>query len=187
MSVVPGSSLGPFRYCPLCAAPLSVTHAEPIPRRFCEPCGRVYYHNPVPAAGGVVRDGECVLLVRRKFPPRPGAWTLPAGFLEYFESPEACAEREVQEETGLSVKIDSLFGVYAGHDDPRQTAVLILYHMRTTGGVLTPGDDAIEAKFFPLSQCPEEIAFQAHRQALGDLRALDEAGPRGKDVNRCAG
>lgn len=169
MSAAPLSSLGPYRYCPLCAASLAVTQSEGVPRRWCEACGRVFYHNPVPAAGGVVRRGDEVLLVRRKYPPRPGAWTLPAGFLEYYETPKACAEREVEEETGLKVTAGELFGVYAGHDDPRQTAVLILYHMQLVGGTLEAGDDATEARFFPPSHLPENIAFAAHRQALEDL------------------
>ena len=162
-------SLGPFRFCPLCAGPLEVTQAEAIPRRWCPSCQRIFYHNPVPAAGGVVVDGERVLLVRRKFPPRPGAWTLPAGFLEYFESPDACAEREVAEETGLVARAETLFGVYAGADDPRQTAVLILYRMTVEGGTLSPGDDASEARYFARHELPEDIAFRAHRQALADL------------------
>lgn len=174
-------SLGPFRYCPRCAGPLEVTHAEALSRRWCPSCERIYYHNPVPAAGGVVEDGGRVLLVRRKFPPRPGAWTLPAGFLEYFESPAACAEREVAEETGLVTKARALFGVYSGQDDPRQTAVLILYRMHVEGGELLPGDDATEAGFFAPHEIPEDIAFLAHRQALADLaRENDRAESPGR-------
>jgi 8-oxo-dGTP diphosphatase len=110
-----------------------------------------------------------ILLVKRKFPPRVGAWTVPAGFLEYNESPAECAVREVHEETGLLTSVTSLFGVYAGNDDPRHTAVLILYHMDILGGALLPGDDASEAAFFEPSKLPEDIAFRAHRQALQDL------------------
>jgi len=162
-------SLGPYRFCSLCAGPLEVTHEEQIPRRWCPACKKIYYHNPVPAAGGVVVEDGRVLLVRRKFPPRPGAWTLPAGFLEYHESPSACAEREVAEETGLIARVAALFGVYSGHDDPRQTAVLILYRMTVEGGRLSPGDDASEATYFAQHELPEDIAFRAHRQALSDL------------------
>ena len=162
-------SLGPYRFCPLCAGPLELTHEEAIPRRWCPVCKKIYYHNPAPAGGGVVVQDGRVLLVRRKFPPRPGAWTLPSGFLEYHESPKACAEREVEEETGLIAKAESLFGVYSAHDDPRQTAVLILYRMKVEGGKLQPGDDASEAKYFAQHELPEDIAFRAHRQALSDL------------------
>lgn len=162
-------SLGPWVYCPLCAGTLEVTRREELPRRYCPRCDRIYYHNPVPAAGGVVVVDDRVLLVRRKFHPRVGEWTLPAGFLEYYESPEHCAVREVEEETGLLTEVQSVFGVYAGHDDPRFTALLVLYRMSIAGGKLAPGDDASEARFFAPDEIPAAIAFTAHQSALRDL------------------
>jgi ADP-ribose pyrophosphatase YjhB (NUDIX family) len=62
-----------------------------------------------------------------------------------------------------------LFGVYAGFDDPRVRAVLILYTAERTGGRLRPGDDAIEARYWPLARVPRHIAFAAHRRALAEL------------------
>ncbi len=50
----------------------------------------------VQAAGGVVEDGEWVLLIHRR-----GKWDLPKGKLDEGESLEACAVREIREETGL--------------------------------------------------------------------------------------
>lgn len=56
----------------------------------------------VRAAGGVVvRDGD-VLLVHR---PRYDDWTFPKGKADEAESDEACALREVAEETGLRCRI----------------------------------------------------------------------------------
>ncbi|MFM7727795.1 MAG: NUDIX hydrolase, partial [Flavobacteriales bacterium] len=49
------------------------------------------------AAGGVVDDGEgCILVIRRR-----GKWDLPKGKLDYDETPEHAAVREVMEECGL--------------------------------------------------------------------------------------
>jgi 8-oxo-dGTP pyrophosphatase MutT (NUDIX family) len=49
------------------------------------------------AAGGVVRNelNEVLVIYRKKF------WDLPKGKLDYGESPESCAIREVKEECGL--------------------------------------------------------------------------------------
>jgi ADP-ribose pyrophosphatase YjhB (NUDIX family) len=116
------------------------------------------------------RDGE-VLLVKRRLEPRVGAWCVPAGFMEYGETPEHCAVRETREETGLEVRLTGLFGVYAGFDDPRVRAVLILYTAERTGGRLAPGDDASETRWFRLARLPGAIAFHAHRRALEELRA----------------
>ncbi len=139
-------------------------------RPVCDRCGFVAYRNPAPAAGVVVVESGRVLLVQRKFDPRSGMWTLPAGFVEYDEHVAECAVRETREETGLDVKLDGLFGAYMAMDDPRVRVVLVLYRAHRTGGELQPGDDAAAARFFPLDATPPEIAFKAHVQALEDLR-----------------
>ena len=139
-------------------------------RAVCDRCGYVAYRNPAPAAGVVLVESGSVLLVQRKFEPRAGMWTLPAGFVEYDEHVEACAVRETKEETNLDVVLDGLFGAYMAMDDPRVRVVLLLYLCRRVGGELRAGDDASDARFFPLNQTPKEIAFKAHEQALEDLR-----------------
>lgn len=164
--------MSPFEptYCPRCATALIARPEHGVLRPTCPDCSFIWYRNPVPAAGVlVVQDGR-VLLVRRRYDPRAGAWCIPAGFMEAGETPEQSAEREVLEETGLIVQPTRLFGVYAGFDDPRVRAVLILYAGEVTGGALLPGDDAIEAEWFPLDALPADIAFAAHTQALRELR-----------------
>jgi ADP-ribose pyrophosphatase YjhB (NUDIX family) len=142
-------------------------------RPTCPACGFIAYRNPVPAAGVMLVSERKVLMVRRKFDPRAGAWCLPAGFMEYGETPTHCAVRELREETGLRGRVRKLFGVYAGFDDPRVRSVLILYTADRIGGRLKPGDDAMDAKFFPLNRPPNDIAFASHRQALRDLIARE--------------
>ena len=140
-----------------------------VMRPTCPSCAYIWYRNPVPAAGVIlVRDG-CVLLVKRKFEPRAGWWCLPAGFMEAGETPEQSAVRELQEETGVIAQLTGLFGVYAGFDDPRVRAVLILYTGDATGGEERAGDDALELAWFPLDALPDELAFASHRQALAEL------------------
>jgi len=156
----------PFRYCPRCATPLQKRDDNGHRRPTCPLCGWVHYHNPVPAAGVILEQEGRVLMVKRRYAPRVGAWCLPAGFMEYGETPEHCAVREMAEETGLTVRLTSLFGVYAGLDDPRSRAVLILYTARRESGRLHAGDDALEAKWFTRGRPPRAIAFAAHRQAL---------------------
>jgi 8-oxo-dGTP diphosphatase len=156
----------PFRYCPRCATPLEKLDDHGKRRPVCPLCGWVHYRNPVPAAGVILEREGRVLMVKRRYAPRAGAWCLPAGFMEYGETPEHCAVREVEEETGLLVRLTGLFGVYAGLDDPRSRAVLILYTARREGGRLRAGDDAIAAKWCAPARLPRSIAFAAHRQAL---------------------
>ena len=161
----------PPRYCPRCGARLVLRDDHGRRRPTCPACGHVAYRNPVPAAGVILPGPRGVLLVRRKFDPRAGAWCLPAGFMEYGESPERCAVRELLEETGIRARLTGLFGVYAGFDDPRVRAVLILYTAERRGGRLRAGDDAVDADYFALHRLPRAIAFTAHRRALEDYRA----------------
>jgi 8-oxo-dGTP diphosphatase len=159
------------RFCLRCGTRLVRREEHGRPRATCPACGFIHYRNPVPAAGVILPTRDGVLMVKRAFDPAAGAWCLPAGFMEYGETPERCAVRELREETGLRARLTGLFGVYAGFDDPRVRTVLILYTAERTGGRLNPGDDAIEARYFPPSRLPRRIAFESHRRALAEHRA----------------
>lgn len=154
------------RFCPRCGTPLEHRDDHGQLRPTCPACGFVYYRNPVPAAGVILEHEGGVLMVKRRYEPRAGAWCLPAGFMEYGETPQRCAVRELSEETGLLGRIVGLFGVYAGLDDPRVRSVLILYLAERVSGRLTAGDDAIDARYFPRRKLPRAIAFTSHRLAL---------------------
>ncbi|SYZ73872.1 NUDIX hydrolase (fragment) [Candidatus Zixiibacteriota bacterium] len=159
-----------YKFCPLCGSGLERKVLDNRPRMKCgsPSCDFVYYHNPTPAAGAIVIDQGRLLMVKRAAPPKVDWWCFPAGFMEWDEHPSQTAIREIKEETGLDIRLESLFEIYSGNDDPRTNALLILYIATAVGGVLQPGDDASEAEFFPFEQVPERIAFLSHRQALAD-------------------
>ncbi len=161
-----------YRYCPRCGTEMVKRRVNNHWRKSCPLCHYVFYHNPVPAAGVVIkRDGK-ILLVKRKYEPYKGDWCLPAGFTEYDESPAQCAVRETKEELNVDVKLNGLYGVYSGKDDPRTHAVLIMYWATITGGELKPGDDAEEISFFAKAEIPSNIAFLAHRQIIKEFFAV---------------
>lgn len=165
-----------FKFCPWCGRLLAEKKLDGRNRHACPNCGYVWYKNPVPAAGAIIHNENGLLLVKRKFPPKENDWCLPAGFQEYDESPMECCIREVKEETGLEIKIDSLFWNYKAGDDPRTMVVLILYLASITGGRQNPGDDAIEVEFFALDNIPPNIAFSAHIKALTQFRNFLDKG-----------
>ena len=88
--------------------------------------------------------------------------------MEWKEHPQDTAIREVKEETGLAIKLTSLFNIYSGDDDPRTNAILILYLAEEMGGKLQASDDASEVHFFTEDEMPEELAFVSHNQAISD-------------------
>ncbi|MCR4437546.1 MAG: NUDIX domain-containing protein [bacterium] len=155
-----------YRFCPACGETLRRRELEGRERLVCSECGFVHYENPVPAVGVVVVDDGQFLLVKRKYPPRQGMWSLPAGFMEVDETPTETAVREAREETGLDVRVGPLLGVYAGDDDPRVRVVLIVYGAEIVGGKLVAGDDAEDARFFPVSKPLPEMAFASHCRVL---------------------
>lgn len=103
----------------------------------------------------LVRD-EHLLLVKRKFNPDAGYWSIPGGHLDLGERVEAAAEREAYEETGFKVKISKLAGIidkimYDKNGEIEYHYVLINYFVeQIEGDPYQPpkaADDALDAKF----------------------------------------
>ena len=59
---------------------------------------------PLVGVAVIIRKNRKVLLGKRRNAHGEGTWQFPGGHLEYFESIENCAKREVWEETGLKIK-----------------------------------------------------------------------------------
>lgn len=82
----------------------------------------------------VVRDG-LVLLGKRKNAHGAGTWQFPGGHLEYGESIEACARRELFEETGLSI-VNLHMGPFTNDffkDEQKHYVTLFVIADQTTG------------------------------------------------------
>ena len=169
-----------YAYCPHCREPMGRRHEGGVERPACAACGFVQYLNPAPGAGVVLLRGAEVCLVRRKFEPRAGLWSLPTGFMEWDESAAETAVREAREETGLDVRLTGLYAVESGLLPPGRPVLVVFYRAEETGGRLEAGDDAAEVGFYPPDAPPGPVAFAAHRRVLErltrELAARDEEG-----------
>jgi len=110
-----------------------------------------------------------LVLIKRKNPPYQEKFALPGGFVEIGESTEEAAAREAFEESGLSVKIIKLVGVYSDPQrDPRGHTVSVCY-LATGSGSINSGSDATSAELFELGSIPE-LAFD-HNKMINDAKS----------------
>ncbi len=119
------------------------------------------------------RDGQMhVLLIQRGNEPYKGCWAFPGGFLEMDETVARCAERELEEETGIVLTGMQLVGIYSDVErDPRGRVITAAYAAMTTMPEATAADDAAAAKWWPLNNLPK-LAFD-HDKILADaIRVL---------------
>lgn len=89
------------RHCAACGAP-----TDRIPETWgkkCSACGAEHFPHIHPCAIVLVKRGN-ELLLTRKAEWATGRYSLVAGFLDFGESLEECAMREVREETGIIIK-----------------------------------------------------------------------------------
>lgn len=125
--------------------------------------------NPFPTVDIVIyRPGTGIVLIERRNPPF--GWALPGEFIDYGESAEQAALREVQEETSLEVRLTGLLGVYSDPArDPRfHTLSVVFIASIDDKSMPCPGDDAKEARFFALENLPQAMAFD-HRNIVQDF------------------
>ncbi len=105
----------------------------------------------------VDRPGRPIVLIERGSPPY--GFAFPGGFVDVGERIEAAALREAQEETGLSVELKCLLGLYS---DPRRDArghTVSAVYVAEGSGTPTAGDDAKKTQIHEPAQIPDSLVF----------------------------
>lgn len=116
----------------------------------------------------VVHDNE-VLLIKRLNDPFKDSWALPGGYVDEGEDIIEAAARELSEETNIKDLPLNQMGTYGKPGrDPRGWVVSVAYWSKLeTKPAFKAGDDAKEAKWFPLAELPN-LAFD-HKEILNDF------------------
>ncbi|HKH70306.1 MAG TPA: NUDIX hydrolase [Vicinamibacterales bacterium] len=139
---------------------------------------RRYPDRPYVGIGGIIVHEGRVVLVKRRFEPLAGQWSIPGGAVETGETLEACLIREMAEETGFLVEVGPVVEVLDRiiHDEGGRVLyhfVLIDYLCWPVGGELRAGSDVAEAV---LAEPSELAQFQLTEKALSVIeRALEMA------------
>jgi ADP-ribose pyrophosphatase YjhB (NUDIX family) len=121
-------------------------------------------HYPVRPHIGVgvmmVRDNT-LLLIKRKYNPDAGYWSIPGGHLDLGEKVQDAAVREAEEETGFKTKITKLAGIinkimYDNEGKIEYHYVLLNYFVEQIEGEPNQppvaADDALDALFVPFEE-----------------------------------
>ena len=145
---------------------------------------RYQYDYPHPAVTtdvvlfALIDESLKVLLVRRARPPFENTWALPGGFLDIDEDLEACALRELQEETGVTgVYLEQLYTFGKPGRDPRERVITVAYYALVPAASVTvrPGSDARMVQWFSYNELPglafdhADIIHKAHHRVASKL------------------
>lgn len=90
-----------------------------------------------------------VLLIRRGKEPQYGRWMVPGGTLEWGETLEEAAVREVREETGIDIAIETFVEIIEAitPGDSGFHFVIMDFAAHEQSGVLAAGSDALDAEW----------------------------------------
>jgi ADP-ribose pyrophosphatase YjhB (NUDIX family) len=121
----------------------------------------------------VLRDRREVLLEHRA---DNGRWGVPGGIMEIGETVTESARRELFEESGLMAGSLLLFGIYSGPsyegiypNGDRTAVVQSVFLVESFSGELTPCDEALDLRFFPIDSLPD-LLTPHHAVPLGHLQ-----------------
>jgi 8-oxo-dGTP pyrophosphatase MutT (NUDIX family)/ubiquinone/menaquinone biosynthesis C-methylase UbiE len=113
----------------------------------------------------IFNDAGQVLLTRRQ---DNGQWCLPGGHMDLGETLDQTAMREAQEETGLTVQLERLVGLYSsyyppgtfGENSPARAILVALFRAHATGGNLTLNAEVTEFGWFDPDHLPQDLTPQ---------------------------
>ena len=142
---------------------------------------RQYPDRPFVGVGAVIVHDDRVVLIKRRYEPLAGQWSLPGGAVEVGETLESCVAREMLEETGLEIEVGPVIEVFdrITRDEDgrvRYHYVLVDYLCWAIGGTLQAGSDVDDAVLVPPSEFgPYQLTAKATEVIARGLELAREA------------
>lgn len=119
----------------------------------------------------ILNDSGEVLLQKRA---DRHVWGFPGGVMELGETFEEALRREIKEETGLTVSIEKLIGIYSAYSDKYPNGdeaqpILAFFLCKIDSGELSTDDEeTLELRFFKENDAPQLLNKQ-HDDMFRDL------------------
>jgi len=118
---------------------------------------REYPTRPLVGVGGIVFQGEQVLLIKRKNPPGQGIWSIPGGLVKIGETLKEAVRREVKEETNLEVCPERIVEIVERILPDNEGRIMYHYVIADflctfLGGEHKPQSDASDIVWLPLKE-----------------------------------
>lgn len=101
------------------------------------------------ASVSIISEDE-VLIIKESKPTATDKWGFPSGHIEYGEDILDAAQREVEEETGLEVRLISSTGVYNFVSSTNDQVILFHFIGEVTGGSLQLEEKITDSKWIKL-------------------------------------
>lgn len=133
------------------------------------------------ASALVTRPGDAVLIVRPSY-REDRLWVLPGGVAEAGEPPRRCAEREVAEETGLSVTAGALLAVHWIPPSGAQNRPIVAFlfdggSVPETGRVRPGAGEIDECAFLPVTEALPLLVPRSAQRLEAAWRARRDGRP----------
>lgn len=161
--------MGSYLFCPYCKGNLIKESYEYT----CDNCNKKVYINPAPCVTVIPVRGDEILLSIRRYPPFAGELDVLGGFIEPNETAEEAAIREINEETGLDIEIESVLGTYADtYGESEKYTLAIVYIAKVVGGEMRASDDITDLKWVKINDIPKlnlDNIFESIKETLKDF------------------
>ncbi len=143
---------------------------------------REYPDRPFAAVSVVIAQNEKVLLMKRAHDPKAGFYSVPGGLIELGENFKDSAIREVEEETGLKVKLERLIDVI---DNITQDEKGVKFHYVLIGFLAAPiahetkfilSSESLDTRWVPFDELPN---YSLTNTATHFFKKLEILPPKG--------
>ncbi len=126
---------------------------------------------PLIGVGVIVLRQGCLLLLERRSVHGAGSWSTPGGHLEFGESPEDCAIREVREETGVEIGDVHFLGItndFFAANDKHYITLWMQGRYRSGTAVVNAPYEMRAVDWFPLEALPRPLFLPLQNLLTGN-------------------